>query len=308
MNKAEKRQYCRDNHICLTCGGVNDSEYLNCDNCRAQIKIKKKEFIQYRIEHKMCIICGKAVDGDTQKCNACRVKFNSYERNRKNEKVKNNKCYKCGADTDGSSYCNECKKYHRDMRKIQYAKRIIKGVCGRCGGDLEDNSQFRYCLKCRQENRDYYYALQSNHICPNCKGKLFENEKICPKCKTKMIASIEKSRQELGEEYNKRRKEASRILNQNRKEQGICVRCGNREADVGYSTCTYCRVKRREYDRTRIKQTRLSRKTGECYFCGKPVYKNFKVCEKHYVKLVEMSNLPQTVEARQKNVLNNLIY
>ena len=77
------------------------------------------------------------------------------------------------------------------------------------------------------------------------------------------------------------------------------------EADYGKATCTLCRTKATEYKRQLCGYgARMSYPDGCCKICGEPAYKNYKVCEKHYNNMVYLAHLPQTQEARKKNLKN----
>ncbi len=120
-------------------------------------------------------------------------------------------------------------------------------------------------------------------ICPRCrKNKLYGSEKQCPGCSADMYVSVMRNREK--EHYNQTHREWGRKAYQNRKEKGICTRCGKRKPDNGFLTCGICRKKGRDYRYTKEgKPGRMERViNGLCYFCGNPVKKGYKVCEKHY--------------------------
>ena len=74
-----------------------------------------------------------------------------------------------------------------------------------------------------------------------------------------------------------------RKLYADRKEQGLCTRCGKRKATNG-TVCLDCYAKRR---RKKYGIERSERPTyGECYICGRDVLKGKRVCESCYHRLL----------------------
>jgi len=79
---------------------------------------------------------------------------------------------------------------------------------------------------------------------------------------------------------------------------GVCTCCGKRDAAPGKTFCPICLSQKRMKEKERkIKQGGRTREmieySGGCYFCGEPVLKGKKVCQKHYDMLltnIEKSN------------------
>ena len=85
---------------------------------------------------------------------------------------------------------------------------------------------------------------QSIGICPRCrKNKLYGGEKQCPGCSAAMYASVMHNREK--EHYNQTHREWGRKTYHDRKEKGICTRCGKKKPDRGFLTCGICRKKGR---------------------------------------------------------------
>ena len=194
------------------------------------------------------------------------------------------------------------------------ARRKEQGLCLKCGNPLDRGGT--YCTECRkiinedlQKTRNWY---QTHGICPRCgKNDLFGDEKVCPECSAKGYSLAMKSRERLGKEhYNKNHAEWSKKEHHRRIEQGICTRCGKRNADYGYKTCGICREKTRNFKRIKYgKPDRNERyKQGLCYFCDNPIKNGYKVCEKHYQMNVEKANSNKAKDARKELVDNKILY
>lgn len=205
------------------------------------------------------------------------------------------------------------------MKATFYKQQFIKrrkeqGLCIKCGKPLDREGV--HCIACRKiisenerENRHWY---QSHGICPRCgKNDLFGDEKVCPECNAKVYKNTMNSRNKLGKEhYNQKHAEWAKKEHYKRIEQGICTRCGKRNADYGFKTCGICRTNTRNYKRTKYgKPDRNERyKQGMCYFCNNPIKDGYKVCEKHYQINVKNARSKKANEARTKLIKNNILY
>ena len=130
--------------------------------------------------------------------------------------------------------------------------------------------------------KEYYKWLKENHYCRLCKSKdayTLGGRTYCAECAEKLNAKHKENRWALLEsERQKARYETN-------KANGICIRCGKREADKGYTMCSICRAK------LKIKRTEERRKKGifargedgYCYRCNKgKAIEGKKLCEKCY--------------------------
>ena len=201
-----------------------------------------------------------------------------------------------------------------------YQKRLIErrkeqGLCIKCGNPLDREGV--HCEKCRgilnklqNETRQWY---KENGICPRCgKNNLFGGEKVCIECNAIAYAYNIQRANRLGREYcNKKQAEYQKIRYHKNSEQGICTRCGKRNADYGYKTCGICREKD---NRTRLlrephKPNRSERyKQGLCYFCDNPIKDGYKVCENHYQMNIEKANSNKAKDARKELIDNKILY
>lgn len=202
---------------------------------------------------------------------------------------------------------SEINKRHREKMKK-------KSLCVNCGKPLDRKGVL--CEKCREhhtentrQTREFY---KQYGLCPRCgKNKLFGDEKSCLECAANAYEKIMKKRREKGiEHYNKLHSEWEKKERAKREENGLCVRCGKRKADVGYKTCGICREKIRNYKRKQIVSVKRDEweANGGCFFCGEPVKTGYKVCEKHYQMNIEKLNNDNAKEATERMKKDNKIF
>lgn len=89
------------------------------------------------------------------------------------------------------------------------------------------------CVRCGSEKAD-----DGNATCLECLLKI--------KLTRKSEAQKSKPYSELPDEQKERIKQSRRKKYQDRKSQGICVRCGQRKALSGLTVCGQCRIKRNQ--------------------------------------------------------------
>lgn len=159
-----------------------------------------------------------------------------------------------------------------------YKIRKKNGLCPRCGEILDREGHYcRECLKkasiYRKENRKFY---RQYHICTYCgKIKVFGSERICPECRVKQNNERKPLTEEQKQKYGERFKIQQKTLYQQRREQGICTRCGKRQAEYGKAKCGICLAKdvemhkRKRFDKPNIKEYRKENRL--CYYCGQPI-------------------------------------
>lgn len=125
-------------------------------------------------------------------------------------------------------------------------------------------------------------------LCVQCgKEKPFPGYVRCPMCIEKVEEASRKCWQDEGKriKYNKRGAERHKELRLDRKEKGLCPKCGKPINDGEYITCAQCR-KKRNADR-RAKSTRRPGEhfkerieSGVCMYCGGDLAPGYKLCEK----------------------------
>lgn len=159
-----------------------------------------------------------------------------------------------------------------------YENRKNNGLCPVCGKIL-DRKGF-YCSECLEKVNQYHRECKDfyrqNSICPVCgKEKLFGVEKQCISCRQKAYERRKPLTDEQKERYGKRFREQQKSLYRERVENGICTRCGKRNAYIGKKKCKICLDKDAEMHRKRTenrKNIKEYRKENHlCYFCGKEI-------------------------------------
>lgn len=137
-----------------------------------------------------------------------------------------------------------------------------------------------------KELREHYL---SHGICPHCGcNDLQKGYKLCLECRMK---DIERQRKKVRtDEQRKKNADTQKRLAAKRKADGICVRCGKRNAD-GFTHCAICRAKKaakqREYNRRQGMMPIELRGEGYCTRCYKPT--EGKLCSECYAKLVQQA-------------------
>ena len=200
-----------------------------------------------------------------------------------------------------------------------YKKRFLEnrkanGLCIDCGNKL-DRDGVR-CVKCNEKHNEETNCerkwYKDNGICPRCrKNTLFGDENMCPECSASMYITNLRTKERLGKEHcNYMHKEWAKKEYKRRSENGICTRCGKRNAMVPYKMCGICIEKDRKRKRIKYKESDRSDryKQGLCYFCDNQVKDGYKVCEKHYQMNVEKANSRKAKDVRTELINNKILY
>lgn len=191
-------------------------------------------------------------------------------------------------------------------QKRMYQKRRSLGLCVDCGNPAE-NGACR-CLKCstnkNNEKALNYRLYQSYGVCPICKvNSIIGDEKTCPECRATSVEYSNDWHRKNRDQYNQTHRTWAKMEYANRKELGICTRCGKRKSINGRVMCGICADKaRKQKEKKRSSAMTKSERieNGICYFCDNPVKKGYKVCEEHYQKNLENLKHPKCVEATNK--------
>ena len=202
-----------------------------------------------------------------------------------------------------------------EQRKILYYKRKELGICTRCGKENAVTGKIN-CIACaekisisRKENREYFLKRGLCTICG--KREAEPNKKICYECLGQEQDKYYEKR--VNGTYNKQKAdtERKRKLAEERRNNGLCYRCGKRKSD---GLCGVCKAKAKRYRDK--KKSNLDRSEwvsyGLCYCCGEnKVYKDYKVCEQCYD--VRLSTVPKmlagmNMETNHFVKLNNMYF
>lgn len=159
-----------------------------------------------------------------------------------------------------------------------YRRRKDNGLCPKCGKVLDREGH--YCTECLVKERIYVSGNRSfyreNHLCTEC-GKVTvpESEKICPECRAKYNNRRKPLSKEQKERYKKTFCKQQKSLYWQRKEQGLCTKCGKRKPMSGRAKCGICLDKDAQvhrkiyYSRPNIREYR--KENHLCYYCGNEI-------------------------------------
>lgn len=132
-----------------------------------------------------------------------------------------------------------------------YLERKEAGICVRCGTRDERTAAGRIsCEKCAQDQREWKARrreyMKKRKRCVNCgemDWRTDEGLTECEACAKKYINSP--ARIESTERYKLQQK----IIRAERREAGVCTKCGGKRDLEGYLMCSRCLAKQREYIR-----------------------------------------------------------
>lgn len=135
--------------------------------------------------------------------------------------------------------------------------------------------------------KDRYEWYKSKGICVQCGQKdAFPGYVKCPECIEKAEEASRKcwANKEKRIRYNKRGRERKRELISERKEKGLCPRCGKPIRNGTYIYCNRCRERKNAAGRAKRGQSpgehfreRIDR--GVCMFCGGEIVPGYRLCK-----------------------------
>lgn len=142
----------------------------------------------------------------------------------------------------------------KERNRERYYFRKENGLCTRCGKELDRGGM--YCASCNDRHNAYSRAnrkfWRENNICTICgKEPVPGTDRICPECRIKHNAARKPLTEEQILVRNKRYRTKQNELYKQRKEHGICTRCGKRKAEAGRAKCGLCLAKDVEVQRQR---------------------------------------------------------
>ena len=143
------------------------------------------------------------------------------------------------------------RKFDRERHRRRAAERRARGKCIKCGRDSPAPGR-SHCESCLAKNR---VAERARYMKAREKGTRYGGR--CPESRRRMAR----------ERTRKRRRE--------RKEAGLCVRCGELAPAEGGVVCEACREARRAEDK-KLYEKRRSR--GLCGRCGGAVFTGASTC------------------------------
>lgn len=192
--------------------------------------------------------------------------------------------------------------------RIRREKLIDDGLCPACGKTNDTDGY--YCKKCTDERKEYsklYYAgYQQAGVCPKCrKNSILGDEKTCPECRAIYAEAMTKYIKKNREQWNEYQKKMHKKAVNERREKGLCVRCGRKREDQRFKNCERCRKTMREQSRDKREKLNITsreyrRENGLCFFCGEPVVDGLKVCERCRQRNKAAANSENAVKARQR--------
>ena len=135
---------------------------------------------------------------------------------------------------------------------------------------------------------DRYYWLKEHGICVMCgNNDAFPGYVKCPECIEKVGLASRRcwANKEKRIRYNKHGNERKKKLILERKEKGMCPKCGKPVRNEKYIYCARCREKKNA-----ARRAKNSRRPGEhfrdrieagvCMYCGSDPVPGYKLCEK----------------------------
>lgn len=147
-------------------------------------------------------------------------------------------------------------------KKFYRKKWEAEGKCIQCGR-IKTDPKYKVCSICREKQREYYSKNKNNNgfkerisqigkdtyvfykengICTRCHSKdAIPGQILCADCREKNNARRRGKKVDETAEQKSKRAECKRRLYHFRKENGLCVRCGEK-ALPGLSLCALCRL------------------------------------------------------------------
>ena len=148
-------------------------------------------------------------------------------------------------------------------------------------------------------SKEEYYWYKSHHICTDCHCReAFYNHTLCEVC-------IEKRQNRTyirPEESKKKNVEHKKKLYHERKEQGLCVRCG-KKALKGKTMCLNCNIANNKRAQTNRDKYKIYN-PNKCRYCEKDCVEGKKVCQEHLEKLREQATYARTFVNIKEHIWN----
>ena len=155
--------------------------------------------------------------------------------------------------------------------------------------------------------KNYEYSKR-NKRCTKC-GKqdahTLIGKSLCYECAEKKRVLSKKSYESEKEKI----KVKNYKLYQERKDLGICVKCGKRKAEQSRVQCATCLHKQKERDTERLRKKgimpkQVKKDLGLCLYCDSPVVDGYSYCEK--CLSIRRKNMLHARKFKQKQSLEYL--
>lgn len=154
-------------------------------------------------------------------------------------------------------------------------------------------------------------ALKALHLCTNCKKQdayTLNGRWVCAECAEKR-AGYERNKR-IGTDYGHRIWEKVKVQQWERREQGVCFRCGRKLDNKRYKTCWRCRARdHKQKVKSYAPKTplELRGKDGRCWTCNeKPVEPGFKTCPECHAKLKAQMAINRSKQNNENHLWRNL--
>ena len=137
---------------------------------------------------------------------------------------------------------------------------------------------------------EWYDWCKANHVCYRCgKARADEGYTTCLVCRMALRERKKELRRDHINPSEIRSSQRRREREQANRAMGLC-RCG-KPVTAGYKTCVSCRTRARlaaakRRRRKGVESRQMWIEEGRCYLCGRPAKDGYKLCEKHYAKIV----------------------
>lgn len=140
------------------------------------------------------------------------------------------------------------------------------------------------------DSKAWKRALHKAQLCTECKSQdayTLAGHWLCAECSEKKAERMRAKRRDS--DYGHIIWERRKAQQWERREQGLCYKCGRERTDKRYKLCGRCRAKWREYRlKTSTAKTRqqLRGKDGRCWTCNDALCEpGFKTCPACHAKL-----------------------
>lgn len=153
-------------------------------------------------------------------------------------------------------------------------------------------------MKSNEAKISSYEWYKSKGICPKCRvNDAFHGHVLCAECLEKSAIERQKYVYKRAE-YQKKRNAVRKKQREERKQAGLCTRCGKKPQQHG-QLCNECHMRRMKNRRALERQKRNGRTYGDafrqrmeaglCMYCGKIQVPGYKLCEDCLKKRQEMA-------------------